>query len=232
MGGPGSGRWGDRPPRSELAEFRWISITDLTRRMHILPGRVSKASVFTILGLTDVVADCVDRLWPAITVRFSVPGEHGLRAVESLFAISSTEPHYGGLCWWLHCPSCGSRRKTLFAPWDFAGQLSRWSLWRCRVCLGLAYPNQSLGPRERAQRRIETLVERLGGVPGQPPRVFLKWKPKGMHGSTFRKLERRLQAAITHRDNHWPVKSPAPASSKGMGRPDDERMNPNRTLGA
>lgn len=49
--------------------------------------------------------------------------------------VASTPGTLGGRCWWLVCPACGSRRRTLFRP---PGAKTR----ACRSCLRLVYRSQ------------------------------------------------------------------------------------------
>jgi hypothetical protein len=196
MGGPGSTRWGDRPPRPERWAFRWVSITDLTRRLRLRPGCVAQGKAFIpSFGWVDVLADCSDNLWSAITMTYTVT-QLGPPALEALFPITATEPNYGGRRWWLLCPACGRRCEMVFAPWDFTGRRSDWCsvLWQCRICRRLAYPSQLQGRRERLQRKIERLVYTLRGFPPDPLRALKR--PMGMRQRTFGRLEAELRSAM------------------------------------
>lgn len=96
--------------------------------------------------------------------------------------ISHTVCNYGGQRPWLHCPArgCGKRVAILYGGAIFA----------CRHCHQLAYESQRERDYERALRRAQSINERLGGVgcvaDGVPP------KPKGMHWSTYRRLENQF----------------------------------------
>ena len=95
--------------------------------------------------------------------------------------ISHSPCNYGGKRPWLHCPArgCGRRVAILYGGPIFV----------CRHCRQLAYDSQRERDYERALRRVQTIQERLGGtgcaVDGCPE------KPKGMHWSTYRRLERQ-----------------------------------------
>lgn len=125
-------------------------------------------------------------------------GERGLRlqSEEPLGAIGleRTPQPFGGVCWWLRCPECGHRRRTLYLAGTPARALTG-SLPRCRPCRRLAYPSQRLGPVERLQRHRRRLADRIAGHP-------IAWgalpaRPRGMHHTRYERELDRLQAIDT-----------------------------------
>ena len=92
--------------------------------------------------------------------------------------------HYGGYRQWFACPAqgCGRRVAKLYGGRIFA----------CRRCYQLSYPSQHEAGFQRAQRRADTIRERLGWECG-----WDSWngtKPKGMHWRTYHKLVDELEA--------------------------------------
>ena len=101
--------------------------------------------------------------------------------------ISHTPCNYGGERPWLHCPAlgCGRRVAVLYGGAIFA----------CRHCHRLAYESQRERNYERALRRAQSIQERCGralcvddGLAG---------KPKGMHWSTYQRLEQQYDRLIS-----------------------------------
>ncbi|MGO9534147.1 MAG: hypothetical protein ACLP2X_10960 [Syntrophobacteraceae bacterium] len=89
-----------------------------------------------------------------------------------------TPCNYGGRRPWFLCPGCGRRVGILAA----AGEL-----FLCRYCYRLKYWSQLGSDRDRAQRKVKKLRDRLGEK---------EWlKPKGMHQKTFDRLHSRLVEA-------------------------------------
>lgn len=93
--------------------------------------------------------------------------------------LTYTACHYGGQrAWWL-CPGagCGRRVAVLYGG----------SVFACRHCQKLAYKSQRETPNDRTIRRADKVRDRLGWQAG-----ILNGnggKPKGMHWSTFARLE-------------------------------------------
>ncbi|MGH9343412.1 MAG: hypothetical protein ACRD19_06605 [Terriglobia bacterium] len=50
------------------------------------------------------------------------------------FTVAATRPRFGGLCWWLVCEYCGSRRRRLYGPPG--------ATLGCRTCWDLGYRSQ------------------------------------------------------------------------------------------
>jgi len=72
-------------------------------------------------GLSDDARASVD-------VSREVDGE----TVETVIFLIPTYPHFGGVRWWLSCPSCGGRSGKLYLPTPH-GEFA------CRLCHDLTY---------------------------------------------------------------------------------------------
>jgi hypothetical protein len=91
----------------------------------------------------------------------------------------------GGSRVWFRCPNrgCGRRAAILYSGRYFV----------CRHCLGLAYECQREAPHFRALRKAQKLSDRLGGSGCIDEPVF---RPRGMHQSTFERLEREYERRV------------------------------------
>ena len=99
-----------------------------------------------------------------------------------------TSPHYGGVRPWFACPECDKRVGVLFLP--FHGRHT----WACRHCWNLRYLSQRLTPWFRLSRRARQLAQHLSTRhldDGEFPE-----KPKGMHWSTYYRLQGQWCAVI------------------------------------
>lgn len=87
--------------------------------------------------------------------------------------ITTTPCHFGGVRHWLVCPRCGKRQTSLyFGRHRFA----------CRTCNNLAYQSQQLDIIDRSWRKQSKIEAKMGGEDA--------WrKPKGMHESTWQRLQ-------------------------------------------
>jgi len=89
-----------------------------------------------------------------------------------------TGQHFGGQRVWFRCPAQGCARRVAIL---YGGVI-----FACRHCHQLAYDCQRETADDRATRRADTILRRLGWEPG-----ILNgegWKPKGMHWRTFERL--------------------------------------------
>ncbi|MET0120460.1 MAG: hypothetical protein ABW124_05405 [Candidatus Thiodiazotropha sp. 6PLUC9] len=98
-----------------------------------------------------------------------------------------TECNLGGERPWFICPahSCGRRVAILYGGGIFA----------CRHCHQLAYPSQREVAYDRAARRADKIRARLGWKQGVLNPKGWK-KPKGMHWSTFERLNKEHDAFV------------------------------------
>lgn len=104
--------------------------------------------------------------------------------------ISHTRCKYGGVRPWLHCPARGCDRRVAVL---YGGRI-----FACRHCHRLAYESQRERDYERALRRAQAIQERFGGNGCVDD--GLAEKPRGMHWSTYRRLERQYHHFVSMMD--------------------------------
>jgi hypothetical protein len=101
-------------------------------------------------------------------------------------AVAIAQP-FGGVRWWLLCPRCHRRRRTLYQASRGLG---------CRTCLGLTYPSQRLSPSMLRYRRlgeeVARLWQRLGGRDDTPEGIWPR-RPRGMHEATHARLKAEFE---------------------------------------
>jgi len=108
---------------------------------------------------------------------------------------------FGGLVWFLCCPTCDRRVRTLYVPLGPAlPELAKPA--RCRACCGLRYHTQRCGPERRADlmvlraaQRIDSRVRRVDEALDGPPE-----KPKRMHWARYEQLSGQFAEACEARD--------------------------------
>lgn len=98
-------------------------------------------------------------------------------SVNELIPFALTEANYGGRRHWFACPNCRRHCRILYGGPQF----------RCRCCRGLRYESQYEPHFSRATSQAHKLRERMGHI-GSLDDPFPP-KPKGMHWSTYRRLE-------------------------------------------
>lgn len=109
-------------------------------------------------------------------------------AVEQRVSIVWTPCRFGGRRPWFICSVsangryCGRRVAKLYG----AGKL-----FACRHCYHLAYASQQSSPHYRGMEQAQKIRMRLGGS-GSIDEAFSD-KPKGMHWSTYNRLEARAE---------------------------------------
>lgn len=101
--------------------------------------------------------------------------------------LDASRPGFGGLQWWFFCPLTGRRCRKLFLP-------NGGPVFACRQAYRLHYGSQAEGPVERARRRIRRVSRGLGGD-GSASLDDLPPKPKGMHRSTYRRMQEQAWGA-------------------------------------
>jgi hypothetical protein len=108
---------------------------------------------------------------------------------------------FGGLVWFLCCPTCDRRVRTLYVPLGpVHPELARPA--RCRECCGLRYYSQRCGPERRADisvlraaQRIDSRVGSVSEALDGPPA-----KPKRMRWSRYQQFCARYAEASEARD--------------------------------
>ena len=118
------------------------------------------------------------RSWRGAWVEYYLPS-------GNLVAVTLTRCHLGGLRQWWVCPRCGRRCLILYPS-------------VCRICAKGRYAVESMTPLYRAMTKAYRLRRRLGQKCGGLLNPF-PGKPKGMHWSTYYRLEaegRALEATL------------------------------------
>ena len=193
MGGDGSTRWGGHRRRPCVNEWTYTlaaaAFAAELRTAH--PHARLEGHYRTTPGGprgTLTVGPADGRGWRRLALAMD-PGDVGTAGAD----LEPAPQPLGGVRWWLRCPRCRARRAVLYVtPWTGAH-------YRCRVCLGLAYPVQRLDPVRRAEHRMRKVVARLGverpeTLPDLPP------KPPGMHWRTYERHAAVYDAANAQRE--------------------------------
>jgi hypothetical protein len=113
---------------------------------------------------------------PRLVLSYRVTGGAQPEDVADEFPLVTTEPHYGGVRWWVLCLGCGRRVAKLYLP---PGARR----FRCRCCYRLAYQSQREAASDRWSRRARKLWRRIGADVGESPRY--PSKPKWMRERTY-----------------------------------------------
>jgi hypothetical protein len=144
MGGPGSGRTRQYPPRRLVEDTAILDVNHWMKMGIVKSGLLLRSSVrptdnegdWTLPDL-EVEVDCTDMSDPSAAVS-RLDFKMGRRAFLCCIHLTTTEPYGGGVRWWFMCPlvregvRCERRvAKLYFDP--------RRQLFGCRQCLGLAY---------------------------------------------------------------------------------------------
>jgi hypothetical protein len=125
-----------------------------------------------------------------LTYRARSRGATAWKSVEQRVPITWTPCYFGGRRPWFVCSVysngryCGRRVAVLYG----AGEL-----YACRRCYGLAYASQQGSPMDRGLTKAQKIRERLGGSTD----IFDVFpdKPKGMHWTTYNRLQVAHEAA-------------------------------------
>jgi hypothetical protein len=126
-----------------------------------------------------------------LTYRARSRGATAWKSVEQRVPITWTPCYFGGRRPWFVCSVysngryCGRRVAVLYG----AGEL-----YACRRCYGLAYASQQGSPMDRGLAVAQKIRERLGGSSMGIFDMFPS-KPKGMHWTTYNRLQLAHEAA-------------------------------------
>ena len=166
MGGLGSGRGGNGL-KALVDEVVSIDAADLLRRGAFARGATG------------------------MTVQATAPdGDPIVQQVE----ITTTNPHFGGVRYWLTCPSCSGRARRLFLVS---------TVLECVRCANMAYPSQSVAGYDWLRQKAQAIRIQLGASANlhEP----FPARPKGMHRDKYARLwaaylryEQRYLAAIAN----------------------------------
>lgn len=186
MGGYSSGRRGGKRTTDDM---HILDIRKIQRAGLLVPGRSfgwqwSRNGEKT--ASIDLRTDC-DAPLSQVTLNYRTRPRGGeWKDMKYPVHVTWTDCNYGGQrAWWL-CPArgCGRRVAVLFGG----------SVYACRHCQELAYSSQREQAHDRASSRAETIRKRLGWIPG-----ILHGeggKPKGMHWTTFMRLQATHNALV------------------------------------
>lgn len=105
-----------------------------------------------------------------VELHYAVDGDPRLQSV----ALTQTACNYGGQRTWFVAPCCGNRAAKLFM---------RWGRFACKTCQNLTYQVQTIDYIQRQHRARSRVTRKLGTG---------EHKPKGMHWSTFYRLQERI----------------------------------------
>lgn len=211
MGGSGSSRWGGYVTRATTTSTMALAVGAFREALNT-GGTERQAGTMQWrwdgrrqeMGLTispAVVNPETGRTFRTCTFDFRVStgstGDNG-QEVRLEVPFEGVPARFGGLRWWVVCPTCRHRRTALFlvpalGSWRFA----------CRRCGGLAYPSQQESPEDRAYRRVVKLSRRMGVKVEAPADSFdvplRPRRPKGMRRATYRALVPKWEEAVlTH----------------------------------
>ncbi len=190
MGGIGSGRYGTRPLVENTLK---LDVLLLTRNgIRLGDGNVSWNRGGELLSS---IAYRVGRVGsdPTLTLRYLAGPEK--RPMRQMIHLQSTRPHLGGERWWFTCPLEGRRCRMLYF-----GDVVGFSGFAGRRALGLAYRSQCEHAGDRALRRAQKHLLRLGGEGCIADEIEGLPKPKWMRWKTF---HRRMLAAQLADAESW-----------------------------
>lgn len=188
MGGYGSGRQGGRPT---VESGLTLDINRLLRQHAFFPGqhvsgvlRWSNTRTRESVATIGYEASLVNLEGAWARLHYTADGT----AKDYRVQLEATPCHYGGLRWWWICPASGLRAGKLYLP-------SGATMFAARKAYRLGYQSQREGAMDRTHARQARVYRKLGGTyeyhEQPPPR-----RPKGMHHTTYERLEVELYAAM------------------------------------
>ena len=183
MGGYGSGQRDGRPTADQS---RRIDLAWMIRKRMAVPGEyrfgtLSWSRGDNPAGTIGFTCDMRDPDNAALMLQYTTTdnASRKTRDFKHRIALSTTQPHYGGRRWWMHCPVNGRRVGKLYMPPGAQTFASR-TAWR------LGYQSQRASPRDAAFERLFRLQKKLGCPEGWEMPIR---RPKGMHRRTYERLE-------------------------------------------
>lgn len=183
MGGYGSGQRYGRPTADES---RRIDLGWMIRKRLAVPGEYRSGTLSWTrgdnpAGTIGFTCDLRDPDSAALVLHYTITDNASgeARDFKHRIALSTTQPHYGGKRWWMHCPVNGRRVGKLYMPPGAETFASR-TAWR------LGYQSQRATPRDAAFERLFRLQKKLGCPEGWEMPIR---RPKGMHHRTYARLE-------------------------------------------
>jgi len=179
MGGYGSNRWGGTHVRATTGDGLRLPIASL--KPYLAHGTWKMVwqwkrgdAVAAMMGLS------VNR--EGVTLDYTITrGDYEPQMVRDAVPVAWTNCTYGGERAWFVCPSCETRRSTLYLP---PGATH----FRCRECHKLAYSTQQMDAHDRHMHHIHKIQARLDGGKGDYSPFRVPPKPKGMQWVTYFQL--------------------------------------------
>lgn len=105
--------------------------------------------------------------------------------------LDATPQPFGGVRWWMRCPSCGDRRTVLYY-WR--------SMYRCQRCHGLPYRSQRATDQERWARQAAKLWDRIAVVDEETgwrnKRPWIRWSTFNRLADRAEEYERKADAVL------------------------------------
>jgi hypothetical protein len=174
MGGYGSGRHGWK---IKVEETKRIDIRYLHKRGFLKPG--TSTTLSWSIGDESAGSICIHAGDEELTLSYSkrINNEDWIPVRETI-ELDKTHCNYGGHRTWMVCPRCRRRVAVL---------CSVNSVFRCRICLRLAYSSQGEGRHDRLLRQARKRRDRMNASHDLSEPVWRK--PKGMHWKTFERLK-------------------------------------------
>lgn len=179
MGEFGSGSW--QSGKATTSNFRSLDVRQLQRAGWMTPGRTSS---LTWTRNEEIAASIQmhaeeDRL----TLNYRHRRSGDWKQMDYPVYLDWTNCNLGGRRPWFQCPASGCGRRVAVLYIGGAG------IFACRHCYRLAYVCQRETRDDRVVRRVNTVRKKLGWKAGILNSIG--GKPKGMHWSTFERLEAR-----------------------------------------
>ena len=183
MGGWGSGRW-QRGKKTTNEQFA-LDVRNLQRKDLLAQGRRGTVTWSRCGEETDSIQ--IRSAPGRVILKYRArSGDGEWYAMEYPLSIEWTDCYLGGRRPWFLCPASGCGRRVAIL---FGG-----AMFVCRHCHQLVYASQRERTEERASRRAEVIRDRLGWAPGILNATGEK--PKGMHWTTFARLQARHDVLV------------------------------------
>lgn len=183
MGGFGSGRHGGKSTTEDMLS---LDIRRLARNGLLKPGQSFNWK--WSYGGKAVGNININTSVNQVTLNYRVRDQGDeWHAMDYPVCVTWTPCTYGGLRAWFICPAVGCGRRVAIL---YGGKV-----YACRHCHQLAYRTQREQAYDRAGSKAEKLRSRLRWEPGILNGNGLK--PKGMHWSTFERLQAHHDSLVS-----------------------------------
>lgn len=179
MGGSGSGNWyrGNTKPTEE---YFWRFSAASLKKHGVIGDRKCSSGNWQWLRNGEIrsfISYEVNTLENPSWLRVRYTNKSSGKDYDYKIYLTTTQPHYGGVRWWLTCPAqgCGRRVSVLYLAHVLA----------CRHCHNFAYNSQNEATQYRLLHKAQKIHQELGG--NGVINIFNPPKPKGMHWKTYRR---------------------------------------------